>query len=151
MTLLGRQDGAGGSYLELAEFLGTRGSPRHNAGDLRQLWTRVVFNLLVSNTDDHLRNHGFILETDGWRLAPAYDVNPNIDRVGHTLAIDERDPSPDVNLAMATAPYYELEPREAERILKRVRATVGTWRKKAARLRLPREEIEQMAGAFRTD
>ena len=85
--MLGRVDGQGGSYLDLAEFLGTSGSTRHRADDLRQLWTRV-FNLLVSNTDDHLRNHGFIMESDGWRLAPAYDLNANVERTAHTLAID---------------------------------------------------------------
>lgn len=148
MTLLGRRDGSGGSYLELAEFLSTRGSPRHKADDLRELWTRVVFNILVSNRDDHFRNHGFILDTDGWRLAPAYDVNPNIEKATHTLAIDESDPTPDAGLALTTASYYGLTAKEAVKILKRVQATLATWRTKASALHLPREEIDQLAGAF---
>lgn len=151
MTMLGRTDGQGGSYLDLAEFLGTRGSTRHRAGDLRQLWTRVVFNLLVSNTDDHLRNHGFILESDGWRLAPAYDLNANVERTAHTLAIDTTDTTPDVGLALSTAPYYDLTEPEAQGILGTVKQAVGSWRDRAATLRLPREEIELMASAFRPD
>jgi serine/threonine-protein kinase HipA len=150
MTLLGRVDGQGGSYLDLAEFLSTRGSARHKADDLKQLWTRVVFNILVSNTDDHLRNHGFILESDGWRLAPAYDLNANIERTAHTLAINASDPAGDVGLALATAPYYDLEAAAAERILNQVKAAVTSWEAKAAALRLPREESELMAQAFRT-
>jgi serine/threonine-protein kinase HipA len=149
MTLLGRIDGQGGSYLDLAEFLSTRASARHKGDDLEQLWTRVVFNILVSNTDDHLRNHGFILEADGWRLAPAYDLNANPDRPPHTLAIDATDNTPDVELALATAEYYGLESAAARRILARVRRVVASWTEKAAALRLPREETELMAQAFR--
>jgi serine/threonine-protein kinase HipA len=148
MTLLERADGEGGSYLELAEFLATRGSARHRDNDLRQLWTRVVFNLLIGNTDDHLRNHGFILDADGWRLAPAYDLNPNVDRSVHALAIDMDDPTPDVGLALATAPFYGLKVAEAETLLGRIRDGVGDWQSRARRLSLPRDEIELMASAF---
>lgn len=151
MALLGRNDGDGGSYLELADFLSSRATAKHRRADLRQLWTRVVFNILVSNTDDHLRNHGFILERGGWRPAPAYDVNPNLERPVHTLAIDERDTSPDLGLALETAQYYELARTEAERILKRVSTVVGAWRRRAAALKFSREEIETMASAFRTE
>jgi serine/threonine-protein kinase HipA len=150
MTLLGRTDGQGGSYLDLAEFLSTRGSARHKADDLKQLWTRVVFNIVVSNRDDHLRNHGFILGADGWRLAPAYDLNANIERTAHTLAINASDPTADVGLALTTAPYYGLEAAAAERILNQVKAAVTSWEAKAAALRLPREESELVAQAFRT-
>lgn len=148
MTLLGRTDGQGGSYLELAEFRATRGSARHRTHDLRQLWTRVVFNVLVSNTDDHLRNHGFILEADGWRLAPAYDLNASIERRAHTLAIDEKDPTPDPGLLLATASYYGLRPADAEAILGQVRQAVSGWTAAARRLVLPRDETELMAAAF---
>ena len=148
MTLLGRTDGQGGSYLELAEFLSTRGSARHRCDDLRQLWTRVAFNINVGNTDDHLRNHGFILEADGWRLAPAYDLNANVERQMHTLAIDERDPTPDPAVLLATAPYYGLKAPEADKILSQVRQVVATWGEVARRLQLPREETQRMAAAF---
>lgn len=148
MTLLGKADGQGGSYLELAEFLGMRGSPVHRAGDLRQLWTRVVFNILVSNTDDHLRNHGFILEADGWRLAPAYDVNPSVERRAHALAIDEADTVPDVGLALGTAKYYGVGAKDAEKILGKVRKAVDEWPAHARRLRISREQSDFMANAF---
>jgi serine/threonine-protein kinase HipA len=148
MTLLNRQDGENASYLELAEFLSTRGSPVHKETDLRELWTRIIFNILVSNRDDHLRNHGFILSADGWRLAPAYDLNPNIERTHHQLAIDSSDPTPDVALALATAEFYGLTQAHAAKILQRVRVAIGQWRTVAANLRLPRAEIERLAQAF---
>jgi serine/threonine-protein kinase HipA len=151
ITLLGRSDGEGGSYLELAEFLSTRGSAEHKQEDLRQLWTRVVFNILISNTDDHLRNHGFILEPDGWRLAPAYDQNPNVEKGTHALAIDTDDPTPDVNRALETAAYYGLKPETAKGILASVKRAVSGWATAAKALRIPREEIERVAEAFRTE
>ena len=148
MTLLGRDDGQGGSYVDLADFLSTKGSVRHRSNDLRQLWTRAAFNIHVGNTDDHLRNHGFILEADGWRLAPAYDLNANVERRTHTLAIDERDPTPDPALLLATAPYYGLKTPEAEAILVTVRQVVAAWGDLARQLELPRDEIQLMAAAF---
>ncbi len=148
LTLLDRRDGDNASYLELAEFLSTRGSPAHKQGDLRELWTRVVFNILVSNRDDHLRNHGFILAADGWRLAPAYDLNPNIDKAQHQLAIDATDPTPDLNLALATAAFYDLTAAAGAAIVQRLQQTVGNWAAVAATHRLPRAEIELLAQAF---
>ena len=148
MTLLNRQDGENASYLELAEFLSFRGSPTHKEEDLRELWMRIVFNILVSNRDDHLRNHGFILSADGWRLAPAYDLNPNIERTHHQLAIDSSDPTPDVELAMSTAEFYGLNGAQAGLILHRVRTAVSQWRAIAASHRLSRAEIELVAQAF---
>ena len=150
LTLLDRQDGQEGSYLDLAEFLSTRGSTQNRSRDLRQLWTRAVFNILVSNTDDHLRNHGFILEPDGWRLAPAYDVNPNVERRDHALAIDATDTTGDVGLAMATAKLYGLKAADASRILKSVEEAVRSSRALAKAHSLPRSEIELMGAAFRT-
>jgi serine/threonine-protein kinase HipA len=148
MTLLDRRDGESASYLELAEFISIRGSPAHKEEDLRELWTRVVFNILVSNRDDHLRNHGFILAADGWRLAPAYDLNPNIDKAQHHLAIDTSDPTPDVGLALSTAEFYGLSDAQAEEILARIRGTISRWKTAAVGHRLPRAEIELLAQAF---
>jgi serine/threonine-protein kinase HipA len=151
MTLLHRQDGENASYLELAEFLRLRGSPAHQDGDLRELWTRVVFNILVSNRDDHLRNHGFILGPDGWRLAPAYDLNPNIERSHHQLAIDTADPTPDVELALSSAAFYGLRDQEARKTVQRLRGMVSRWRSIASNLQLPRAEIELFAQAFHSE
>jgi serine/threonine-protein kinase HipA len=148
MTLLNRSDGENASYLELAEFLSTRGTPAGRQDDLRELWTRVVFNILVSNRDDHLRNHGFILAEDGWRLSPAFDLNPNVDRANHQLAIDTGDSTPDVELAMSTAEFYGLDNNDAGKILERMRAVVREWQSVASSNHLPRAEIELMAQAF---
>ena len=148
MTLLNHDDGQSASYLELAEFLSVRGSVSRRRDDLRELWMRVVFNILVSNRDDHLRNHGFILAEDGWRLAPAYDLNPNLDKSSHHLFIDSVDSTPDLNLALTTAPYHGLKKTEAEGILNQVRAVVQTWRAEAASIGLSQTETAAMARAF---
>ena len=89
MTLLGKDVSEGTSYLELAEFLARRGDPGQIQADLEQLFRRVAFNIAVGNRDDHLRNHGFILGKKGWRLSPAFDVNPSIDKATHVLNIDD--------------------------------------------------------------
>ncbi|MDX2187105.1 MAG: type II toxin-antitoxin system HipA family toxin [Opitutaceae bacterium] len=148
MTLLNRQDGDAASYLELAEFISTRGSPAQKGNDLRQLWTRIIFNILTSNRDDHLRNHGFILDVDGWHLAPAYDLNPNLERTHHQLAIDARDPTPDVELALETAEFYGLTTAQARDILLSVKECVRKWRILAKKHGLPRGETEIVAQAF---
>ncbi len=149
MALLGRRDMASASYLDLAEFITYNGRGAHIASDLRQLWTRIVFNILVSNTDDHLRNHGFIMEEGGWRLAPAYDVNPNPDKATHALAIDARNPSSDLALARDTAPHYELTPQEAEGIIGEATKVVGSWAARARALEISRSEIEGLARTFK--
>lgn len=148
MTLLNRGDGENSSYLELADFLSARGSPSGKDEDLRELWTRIVFNILVSNRDDHLRNHGFILTKAGWRLSPAFDLNPNVERTHHQLAIDATDSAPDVGLALSTAGFYGLDDGEAERILASLRAVVRDWRLVASANGLSRGEAEAMAQAF---
>ena len=95
MTLLGRKDGdsarTGASYLELAEFIMRYGECAD--ADLRELWSRIVFSVAIGNTDDHLRNHGFLLSAAGWRLSPCYDINPDPRPAGLSLAIDEHDNS----------------------------------------------------------
>ena len=109
--MLGTEDGEEGrSYLEIAEFIATQGADP--VADLRELWSRIVFSELVQNTDDHLRNHGFLLTEKGWRLAPMFDVNPNPD--GGESALDRGDP-------MKDAAYYRLSATEANRIYKRIK------------------------------
>ena len=141
MTLLQREDGSGGSYLEIADYVQRRGSANHIASDLRQLWTRVVFNILVRNTDDHLRNHGFIYAGDGWRLAPSYDVNLNPGGTQHALAIDEHDHTGDLQLALSTATAYGLNAAAANEILAHVRSVLGMWHAVAKSLELTRADI----------
>lgn len=150
MTLLGRKDGddaeAGASYLELAELILRFGS--RPEVDLRELWKRIVFSIAVANTDDHLRNHGFLLDSKGWRLSPAYDINPSPDSAGLSLAIDEHDNSLDFGLALSVAQYFRLTKPEALSIIESVRGTVSTWRERAKVLGIRKNEIDRMEGAF---
>ena len=152
MTLTGRTDGddasTGASYLEIARVLINHGA--QTAADLRELWTRIVFNLLISNTDDHLRNHGFILVPGhGWRLSGAYDMNPVPDAQGLKLNISEADNAMDLELARSVAPYFRLTKAQANEIIKRCRAVVAQWPKIASRLHLSVREQERMGSAFR--
>lgn len=151
MTLLGRTVGdnaeTGASYLELAEFIMREGS-RPDA-DLRELWKRIVFSIAVSNTDDHLRNHGFLLDAKGWRLSPAYDINPSTDSSGLSLAIDEHDNSLDFDLALSVAPYFRLTAADAVSIIGMIRKVVSTWRERAKERGIRKREINLMEEAFR--
>ena len=130
MTLLGLQDGAdhveGVGYLDLVGFI-MQNCPEAKE-DLEQLWRRMVFNILVSNTDDHLRNHGFILTDTGWRLSPAYDMNPNEMGNGLTLNISENSNELDISLALETAHLYQLKSDRAESILKEMQQEISHWR-----------------------
>lgn len=151
MTLLGYNDGAsaehGVSYLELVSFIMLY-SPE-STKDLEQLWRRIVFNVLVSNTDDHLRNHGCILTPAGWRLSPAYDMNPNPYGNGLSLNISETDNSLDVSVAMNVAKYFKLSTTEASSILNEINSVVSEWRAIAKANEIGKEEIEAMKKAFK--
>jgi len=150
MTLLGRQDGVdyhdGLSYLDMAGFIIQNG--RRVNDNLRQLWTRMIFNMLVKNTDDHLRNHGFLLGEDGWDLSPAYDVNPNPRGNGLTLNVSEDDNSLDPELALSAAIHFRLKPKESEAILNRIRTEITGWAAIASKYGLSRREQETIAPAF---
>ncbi len=146
MTLLGKQDGAtGASYLDMAGFIIKNGADVKR--DLKELWRRIVFNIAVKNTDDHLRNHGFLLSSQGWSLSPAYDMNPNSGGQGLTLNISETDNSLDFGLALSMAKYFRVE-KDAESILKRVRRCVGKWKEVAKKAAIPPSEITSMESAF---
>jgi serine/threonine-protein kinase HipA len=150
MALLGHRDGddagTGASYLEIAEFIMRYGS-RPDA-DLRELWKRIVFSIAISNTDDHLRNHGFLLDPKGWHLSPAYDMNPSPDSAGLSLAIDGHDNSLDFGLALSVAPHFRLSEPEARSILVEIRSVASTWQEKAKALGIRKSEIDRMRGAF---
>src|SRR5690606_5559676 len=113
--------------------------------DLAQLFRRIVFSILVSNTDDHLRNHGFMFENQGWRLSPAYDINPVTPANGLHLNITETDNSLDIDLALQTAHFYRLSTPEAKSIVSEVKNVVGHWRTYAKEIGLSRAEQEQKA------
>ena len=151
MTLLGLQDGAdhveGVGYLDLVGFV-MQHSPEAKE-DLEQLWRRMAFNILVSNTDDHLRNHGFLLAPLGWRLSPAYDMNPNEMGTGLTLNISENSNEQDIALALETANLYQLKSDRAESILMEMRREISHWRVVAKKFGISNSEIEQTKRAFR--
>lgn len=137
------------SYLELAEFLTYQGSQA--SIDLEQLWRRIVFNIAVSNIDDHLRNHGFILASQGWRLSPAYDLNPVTPAQGLHLNITETDNQLEFALAMEVIDYFRIKPARAKIILQEVINSVRQWQTTAKAIGLSRSEMERMASAFRYD
>ena len=151
LTLLGFQDGAdyleGVGYLDLVAFV-MKNSPQAKE-DLEQLWRRMAFNMMVSNTDDHLRNHGFILTNNGWRLSPAYDMNPNEMGHGLTLNISESSNDLDLSIALETAHWYQLKRDRAERILKEMQLEISLWRTVAKKHGISHSEIEQTKRAFR--
>jgi serine/threonine-protein kinase HipA len=151
MTLLQHSDGDDlsdhVSYLELAEFIIQHGV--HPDKDLEQLWRRIVFYICVSNVDDHLRNHGFILKSNGWALSPAYDINPDAYGDGLKLNISENDNSQDLDLVREVAKYFRIKPDKANNIINEVSSAVKNWRKEARALGIPTTEQNHMERAFR--
>lgn len=153
MSMLGARDQEPRSYLEMVDALRQHGaSPKE---DIEALWRRLAFNILISNTDDHVRNHGFLYEGQaGWRLSPAYDLNPTPTdlkpRVLSTM-ITEDDSTASLDLAREVAGYFELDAARAKAISKEVARSVSTWRKEAPRHGLSKTEIDRMASAFEHD
>jgi len=150
MTLLGKTDGAGAgeaSYLDIASFIRSNGvSPKQ---DLKELWARIVFNVAVSNTDDHLRNHGFLLTEYGWTLSPMYDVNPDIYGNALSLGVNENDNSMSFKLVIDTAKYYDINIYDAKSIVAYTQKTIcDNWRTLAAKYGLSKESIRRMEPAF---
>ncbi len=147
LTQLGYYDGDyDASYLELAQFLTEHGS--NTKQDLAQLWRRIVFNIAVSNTDDHLRNHGFIYQKGGWTLSPAYDINPVTPSNGLHLNITDDDNSLNYDLAMAVIDFFQLKKSEAEKIRNEVLASVSQWEAVAKSIGISRNEQQLMSPAF---
>ncbi|MGO3741707.1 type II toxin-antitoxin system HipA family toxin [Kerstersia sp.] len=148
MTLLRKTQSEGTSYLELAQFIRAQGDAEHADADLEQLFRRVAFNVAVGNRDDHLRNHGFVLGKTGWRLAPAFDVNPNIDKAEHVLNIDDIDNRPSLETVLSTAAFYGLGEAQARQMVDEVVMVVDRWQDTARRMRISGADIELTAGAF---
>lgn len=148
MTMLEATDGHQRSYLEIADRI--EETSARATRDLAELWRRMVFNVLISNTDDHLRNHGFIhAGGTSWSLAPAFDLNPQPGPGPKHLStlIDSGDDTADIDLVMSVAGFFRLTPTDARRILGEVARAVGAWRSVAAEW-LPTDEVEAMAPAF---
>lgn len=151
MTMLGKTDGAsssdGSSYLDIAGFIkASCVSPKKS---LKELWMRIVFSMAISNTDDHLRNHGFILTKQGWELSPLYDVNPTPYGDELALNVNTEDNSISIDLAIESAQYFGLSVDEATELANNITTTVrDNWEKLATKYGLSRGAIEYMRPAF---
>ena len=147
MSMLGATDHSDDhSYLDIADVLRMYGSKPKE--DLIQLWRRIVFNILISNTDDHLRNHAFLYSSqEGWQLSPAYDLNPEL-KDSHAIAINLDDTTSSIDLAFETAEYYGLTLSDAKNIVKEVAKIVRSWREVAIIHGIKEREIKQMSPAF---
>ena len=148
MSLLGETDGASGSgYLDLAEFIRRAGAAPKE--DLAELWKRIVFSMAISNTDDHLRNHGFLLTEKGWRLSPMYDVNPVPYGEMLSLNVTPDDARIDLDLAVEVASFFGLTGKEANIEIEKMLSIIrGQWRSIASECGLSREAQNEMAEAF---
>jgi serine/threonine-protein kinase HipA len=150
MSMLGAADREQRSYMEIADAIRRYGA--NAPADLKQLWRRIVFSVLISNTDDHLRNHGFLYQgNNGWILSPAYDLNPVPTDVKPRIlstAIDVENTSASLELALSVADYFDLKSREAKDIAAEVGTAVSRWREKANKLGIAEGEIDRMKSAF---
>jgi serine/threonine-protein kinase HipA len=134
------------SYLELAEFIQNYGCDIN--GNLEQLWRRIIFNIAISNIDDHLCNHGFVLTKDGWILSPAYDLNPSIDKDGLALNIDMDNNALSYELAKSVGIYFRLNEKQMNTILDEVFTAVASWKEIAIKIGISNKEIQLMQKAF---
>lgn len=150
MSMLEARDNETRSYLEFVDVLRQHGAEAKR--DMQELWRRIVFSILISNTDDHLRNHGFLyIGPAGWRLAPAYDLNPvpaDLKPRILSTAIDLDDSTASMELAFSVAAYFGLDKESSRTIAAQVGNAVCTWRATAATLGLERSQIDRMASAF---
>lgn len=151
MTVLGKKDGVsaseGVSYLDIVEAI--LQNSIQPAADLLELWKRIVFSIAVTNTDDHLRNHGFLFDSNGFRLSPLYDVNPNPEGTGLSLNIDENDNSLDYSLALEVAPYFQIKKDQAVSYINSIKENLKNWKQIAESLGLSRQNILNMENCFR--
>jgi serine/threonine-protein kinase HipA len=148
MTMLNRSDTEDASYLELANFISTMGAPDKIRDDLKELFTRVAFNVATANRDDHLRNHGFIRKPSGWMLSPAFDMNPSFKKEEHVLAIDTDRHDADIQTVIDTAPLYRLSEGEAHEITDNILGTIAGWRTRARRLGLSNYDCTEAEHLF---
>jgi serine/threonine-protein kinase HipA len=150
MALVGATDGdPARSYLEIVDALRQHGVDVQ--GNLTELWRRMVFNVLISNTDDHLRNHGVLRKGGGWVLAPAYDLNPfptDIKPRIHALALDEASRDSSLETVLNVASYFGLERSAASGLARRIADAVARWQRVAKAAGIGSREIERMRSAF---
>jgi serine/threonine-protein kinase HipA len=150
MSMLGARDNQMRSYMEIADAIRQHGA--EPAADMEELWRRMVFNILISNSDDHLRNHGFLYQgSEGWRLCPAYDLNPvptDIRRRALSTSINGQDNTASLGLAMEAASYFGLSQERAREIARITGKGVGRWRSEARKVGILQADIDRMSSAF---
>ena len=150
MSMLGAADNERHSYLEIVYAINQNGSRPDK--DMAELWRRIVFSILISNTDDHLRNHGFLYEPQkGWRLSPVYDINPAPSEIKPRIlstAIDFNNNQADIDLALSVIKDFRLSKEQAGEIIKETVQAVMRWRTVAKFLGLKESDIERMSSAF---
>lgn len=151
MSMLGAEDNQTRSYMEIADAIRQYGAKADD--DCAQLWRRIVFNIVIANTDDHLRNHGFLYEKNGWRLSPAYDLNPvplDIKPRALSTAINEVETEGNLDIALDVAAHFGLKHEGAKAIISDVTKVVSSWKRYATKFGISNKEIERMASAFDT-
>lgn len=150
MSMLGAKDNDPHSYLEIADAIQQHGANPNN--DLEELWRRIVFTVLISNTDDHLRNHGFLYERHrGWALSPAYDLNPTPVEIKARIlstSINFNDAAASINLALSVIDSFRIKKPRALEIIREVELAVSAWRNVAVKFGISKKEIDRMASAF---
>ncbi len=148
MTLLEATSSEDRSYLDLAQAIQNNGDPNFIKGDLEQMFRRLVFNVSIGNRDDHLRNHGFILNKKGWQLSKAFDVNPDTDKASHVLNLNDMDNTPDMQNVLETASFYDLNEHQASSIINQIVEVVADWQNEAKKMAISRADIQLMESAF---
>ena len=150
MTLLGLSDGSnaqtGNGYLDIVDFILQNCCRVED--NLRQLYRRVAFNIAIGNTDDHFRNHGFLLTPRGWTLSPAYDMNPTTSEY-QSLLISSTTNKADLNILLEASEEYMIGKEEASEIITEVTDTVKGWRRMAAKIGIAKREMELFAQIFK--
>ncbi len=149
MSMLGAEDNQTRSYMEIADVIRQYGAKADD--DCVQLWRRIVFNIMIANTDDHLRNHGFLYEKNGWRLSPAYDLNPvpiDIKPRALSTAINEVETEGNLEISLEVSKHFGLKLDEAKAIINEVKNVVSSWKNYANKFGISNKEIERMASAF---
>jgi serine/threonine-protein kinase HipA len=147
-TLTDRADATAVDYVDIAQAVTMHVASAHVRADLAQLYRRMTFNVLAGNRDDHLQNHGFVRLADGWRLAPAFDLNPAREMREHATAVNGRTVAPTARDVLEVRGFFGLTEREARAIIAQVADAVADWRSVAAGVGIDRFEQDQVAGAL---
>jgi serine/threonine-protein kinase HipA len=148
VTMTGRTETVGADYIEIVQAITDHVGPEHVREDLVQLYRRMTFNVIAGNRDDHLRNHGFLRHADGWRLAPAFDMNPSREMREHATAVNGKVASPDARDVLDVRSFFGLSEKVARAVIADVADAVSKWRSIASSVGIGRREQDQVAVAL---